>query len=103
MNECPVAFVAEEVVAVVVEAEQVPAVLVAAGDQGPAGVSGATYQHNQPSPSDNWIINHNLGYRPAVAAYSVGGQIMLANIIHMSPNQARILFDGPVSGFAVCS
>lgn len=76
------------------------------GPQGPPGVSGgasSTYEHSQPSAAATWVINHNLGFKPSTTAYSVGGQLMLANIIHMSLNQARIYFDGPVSGFAVCS
>ena len=103
MTDCPAALVVSEPFALVVEPEQAPVLLLGAGEQGPAGASGASYTHDQPAAADQWIINHNLGYRPSVAAHSVGGQIMLANIIHMSLNQARILFDGPVSGFAVCS
>lgn len=78
-------------------------VLVAAGVRGPAGASSATHLHSQPSASALWIINHNLGYRPAVSAFSLGSQLMLANVIHSSINQARIEFDGPVAGFATCS
>lgn len=97
------ALVAVEPFALVVEPQQPPSVLVAAGAQGPSGASNASYTHSQASAADEWIVNHNLGFRPSVTAYSVGSQLMLANIVHVSANQARILFDGPVAGFAVCS
>ena len=103
MIEQPAALVAAETFVLVVEPEQPVAALVAAGEQGPAGASSASYQHNQASAAETWIVNHNLGYRPAVSAYSVGSQLMLANIIHASLNQAQILFDGPVAGYATCS
>lgn len=73
------------------------------GPVGPSGASASSYQHNQPAPSDTWIINHNLGTKPATNAYSVGGRFMLADIQHINDNQVQINFDGPVSGYAVCS
>lgn len=103
MSNCGAALVAEDVFALVVQPEQSPAVLVSVGEQGPSGASAASYMHSQPSGAAEWIVNHNLGYRPAVSAYSVGGQWMLANVVHMSLDQARIYFDDPVVGFAVCS
>lgn len=73
------------------------------GPPGPSGAAASSYQHNQPSPVDTWIINHNLGFRPCTIPYSVGGMMMWANVQHFSDNQVRIYFDGPVSGYAVCS
>lgn len=62
-----------------------------------------TYLHTQPVPATSWTINHNLGHHPAVSALSVGGVVMLANVIHTSLNQAVIEFDQPTAGQAVCS
>ncbi len=103
MTDCAAALVAAEAFALVVQPAQPPAALVASGEQGPAGASSASYKHDQVGAADQWVINHNLGYRPVVNAYSVGGQLMLANIVHIDTNQTRILFDGPVAGYAVCS
>lgn len=61
------------------------------------------YTHSQASAAATWIVNHNFGYRPAVAAYTLGGMMMWANVQHIDDNQAQIHFDGPVSGYAVCS
>lgn len=77
--------------------------VVSAGMRGADGAGSSAYQHTQASPSDNWIINHNLGYRPAVSIYTPGGMLMLANVQHISENQARAYFDNPTAGYAVCS
>lgn len=73
--------------------------------QGPAGANGANsfYQHDQLSPLDIWIVNHNLNIRPNVQVYSVGGVQMFAEVIHIDANQVRVYFDSPVVGYAVCS
>lgn len=71
--------------------------------QGPAGVGGGSYQHTQSIASAEWIVAHNLGFRPNVQAYSVGGMQMLAEVIHIDLNQARVYFDSPVAGYAICS
>lgn len=73
------------------------------GPPGPPGPSGQSYEHLQSTASDTWIINHNLGFKPSIAACSDGGKLMLAEILHYSPNTAYIYFDNPVSGFATCS
>jgi len=73
------------------------------GPPGPGGAASSSYEHSQPSASDTWIVNHNLGFKPSTFAYSVGGMMMWANVQHFSDNQVRIYFDGPVSGYAVCS
>lgn len=77
--------------------------VVAAGMRGADGTSAATYQHNQASPADTWVINHNMGYRPSISIFSMGGMQMLANVQHVSENQARVYFDNPTAGYAVCS
>jgi hypothetical protein len=61
------------------------------------------FEHVQNTASDTWTINHNLGSRPSVSAYSVGGKEMLGEILHVSANQLNIYFDSPVTGIAVCS
>lgn len=59
---------------------------------------GYAYIYNQLSSSSIWIVNHNLGYRPSAELRSSGGQIMFAEIIHISDNQLQVLFDSPVTG-----
>lgn len=68
------------------------------------GVIGATnYTHTQSVAADIWIVNHNLGFRPAVRALTVGGVEVMAEVIHASSNQLFIYFDFPLAGQAICS
>lgn len=91
-----------------VQARSIRVTQVTTGLTGTSGTAGGgagapSYLHSQPTPSTNWTVNHNLGYRPAVTALSVGGVVMFANVIHTSINQAVIEFDQPTAGQATCS
>lgn len=68
---------------------------------GPGG--GSAYEHQQPTPSATWTINHNLGYRPSIVLLSVGGKTMVGDVIHTNVNQAIATFDQPTAGIAPCS
>lgn len=61
------------------------------------------YFHNQPTAAATWTINHVLGTRPNVKAYTVGGKEMIGEILHIDANQTQIIFDDPIAGFAICS
>ena len=69
----------------------------------PAGAPGGTYEHPQASAADEWIVNHNLGYKPNISVLTVGGVKVVAEVLHISNNQARVYFDNPMAGTAVCS
>jgi hypothetical protein len=74
--------------------------------QGPQGIPGsasAAYSHNQVTPSDTWLLNHNLGFYPNVEVRSVGGKEMIGEIIHTSINQVIVYFDSAFAGTATCS
>jgi hypothetical protein len=73
------------------------------GPAGPPGNGEVQYTHTQAVASATWTVNHNLGYRPAVSVLSVGGALMLAEVIHISANQAQVFFDSPTAGQAACS
>jgi hypothetical protein len=73
------------------------------GDKGDTGQAGTTHEHYQTTASSTWVVNHNLGFRPAVTILSVGGTQMLAEVIHASLNQVLVYFDEPMTGLAVCS
>jgi hypothetical protein len=70
------------------------------GPPGPPGPSGAGYDFNQASPATTWTINHNLGYRPSVQMFTVGGLEVLGEIQHTSNNQTLISFNTAVAGTA---
>jgi hypothetical protein len=74
------------------------------GPPGPPGENGigSTFTHTQSVASAEWIINHNLGYRPSVTLYSTGGAEIEGEVVHLSNNQARAYFSAPVAGSARC-
>lgn len=73
------------------------------GEKGDDGAPGSVYEHQQPIAASEWICNHNLGFRPNVQIFSIGGVEAMAEVLHISVNQARIYFDTPFAGFAVFS
>lgn len=70
------------------------------GLQGPAG---GAYTHTQAAPATTWTVNHNLGYRPAVTALTLGGAEMEVEIVHTSLNQAVLYLLVAMAGTAICS
>lgn len=60
----------------------------------------AGYNYNQPVASVLWIINHNLGYKPGVAVFTVGGVEQEGTAVHISVNQVQVQFVLPTAGFA---
>ena len=87
-----------EVTAVVSEAVQGPT-----GPQGPAGPAGAGgFDHTQATPASEWVVNHNLGFRPSVEILNAGGSEVEAEVLHMSVNQVRLYFTMALAGSARC-
>jgi hypothetical protein len=70
------------------------------GPPGPPGPSGAGFDFTQVSPVTVWTINHNLGYRPSVQVFNVGGLEVLGEIQHTSNNQTIITFNIAMAGTA---
>ncbi|MFH1493735.1 MAG: collagen-like protein [Pseudomonadota bacterium] len=72
----------------------------AAGPIGPPGANGGGYVHSQSSAEVLWIINHNLGVRPAISVTDTGGSELDAEVLHVSMNQCHIMFNAPTAGLA---
>ena len=68
------------------------------GPQGPAG--GVSYIHQQATPSSSWVINHNLGYRPAVELLDAGSQEIDGEVAHPSVNQTVVTLNPATAGLA---
>ena len=77
-----------------------PTTVVKIGQQGPAGTPGAGYIHTQSVAASVWTINHNLGYKPAVTALTVGGLEMEVEVLHISINQTQISLVAAMAGTA---
>jgi len=74
----------------------------AQGPRGAPGIGGEGFLFEQPSPSETWTINHNLGLRPDVTLFTTGGVEMVGHVVHTSVNQAVALFSSAVAGSARC-
>lgn len=57
------------------------------------------FVYTQPTPAGQWTVNHNLGYRPAVAVFDSGSQEVIADVAHLSVNTTVITFTIPTAGF----
>jgi len=92
---------------VVVQPRQAPAVVVAAGRQGPAGRPGVnggeTYSHHQATPADVWTVPHNLQRRPSVMVTDLAGNTVISDIRYVDDNIIQITHGRPVAGFAYCN
>ena len=71
------------------------------GVQGPAGGTSPPFRHLQSTPSDTWIVNHNLGWQPQDTILSAGSVEVAAEVIHASINQCSVHFNTPQSGVAI--
>jgi hypothetical protein len=61
---------------------------------------GGNHTHNQMVPSDNWVIEHNLGFFPNVTVFSSADEQVFGDITHISINKLSIQFSGALSGKA---
>lgn len=77
--------------------------VVETGIQGPQGIPGdiaGAYEFTQSTPSSEWIINHNKGYRPITEIFDAGGSEIDAEVLHVTINQTRVYFAAPQTGSA---
>lgn len=61
------------------------------------------YTHTQSTSSSLWVINHNLGYNPIVAAQDPNGVNIEGTITYLSLNTLTIQFSRSISGTAYLS
>ena len=62
-----------------------------------------SYTHNQSSPSTQWTVVHNLGFKPNVTVFNSAGDIVEGHIVHNSSNQLTLQFSATMSGTAQLS
>ena len=58
------------------------------------------YLHNQTITSNLWTISHNMGFKPVVSIYTVGGLEIEGLVQHLSNNTLTISFSVSIAGFA---
>ncbi len=74
------------------------------GPTGPAGAAGGSIEKfTFSSPLSIWNLPHNLGREATISAYTPGGVLVIAEVVHLSLNTAQVIFDSPQAGFAIAS
>lgn len=73
-----------------------------AGPPGPPG-SGASFVHDQTAASASWVVDHGLGYYPAITILDDESRMVITDIEHNSVTQVTITFASPFVGKAVFS
>jgi hypothetical protein len=58
------------------------------------------YVHTQASPSDTWVISHELGGRPSVTVVDSAATTVIGEVKYNSDSQITVTFTAPFSGFA---
>jgi hypothetical protein len=68
------------------------------GPPGPAGpAGGATFEEFFNSPSNSWVVNHNLQRYPVPVVF-VSGVAVTADVSYGSENQLTVTFLSPQTG-----
>lgn len=62
-----------------------------------------SYTHTQSATSAQWVVTHNLGFKPNVTVFNSAGDIVEGDIIHNSINQLTLQFSTTMSGTAQLS
>ena len=67
------------------------------------GTEAGYYRHDQSMLSTSWVVNHALGYRPAVHIQDAVGNVLYGAIQHLSDAALVITFTNAQTGSAHCS
>lgn len=65
-------------------------------------ITSGGFEYTQSVPATVWTINHNLGYKPVIQLSNVLGEVVLADIEHLSTTTSRVTFNIPMLGVARC-
>lgn len=65
-----------------------------------ATVNDSGYYHVQAAPSAVWVVNHNLGRRPAVIVIDSADTVVYGDVEYTSLDTVTITFSAPFSGSA---
>lgn len=87
--------------------EQEPKLVIRSGLPGPPGPQGeqgipgdAGFDFTQSTPSDTWIITHNLGKYPVPAITDSADTILHPQIRYIDMNELEVVFAGATAGKA---
>lgn len=75
----------------------------AASSSGTADGADKSFEHVQTTPSDQWIVQHNLGKYASVTVIDAEGDIVECAVHYDSRNQITLSFSPALAGVAVCN
>ena len=70
------------------------------GPVGPAGEGDLNFTFDQPTPSDEWTITHNLGKFPSVSVTDSSGNLWQTEVDYVDQNRCIVRFSAAFSGKA---
>ena len=70
---------------------------------GGGGGMALSYVHNQGTPAETWVIDHNLNMYPNVVVEDSGGTTVEGEIVYNSAHQVTLTFSAAFSGVAYLS
>lgn len=73
----------------------------AAIDGGGGGGSDSNFVYEQTTPSDTWVVEHDLDKQPSVDVLNDDDQLILADVTYDSDSQVTITFGRNYTGKAV--
>lgn len=107
MAEAPIVIVDAVPHVLVAERQQVAAVMVASGGQGPPGrdgaPGGATFGWRQEISLAVWTVPHNLKRRPSVTVTDDLGNTVGADVRYLDDNIIQITHGRPYTGWVYCN
>ena len=74
------------------------------GPPGPIGPPGSgeaaaySYVYDALSPSEVWVVQHNLGWYPSVTVIDSGGTVIVPDVRYNDTNTITLTFSSPTSG-----
>ena len=70
---------------------------------GGGGTGGTTFNFAQNTPSDHWVVVHNLGRKPTVTVSTTVGDMIYGQVVYDSGNQLSVYFGYALTGYAYCT
>jgi hypothetical protein len=62
-----------------------------------------SFTYPQNAVSNNWVINHNLGYYPNIQIFDSGNNMVEGNVTHSNTFSLTVSFSAGLSGIAYLS
>jgi hypothetical protein len=70
------------------------------GPQGPAGPPRRRFSYSQPTPSAEWVIDHDLDGQPVVTIVDTAGTTVYGDVTYVDNTRVVVSFSAPFAGTA---